>query len=129
MLAGAIAAFLAAFTRVSDSSDDPVVQSGGTSDIVEELLPARGSQVVQQTTVGIDLASGWDGTLLLAGREVPADQLDQVPQLNRITFTPAEGKVLAALPAGRFCVTAVVWESRTGRTAGARNVDWCFEVV
>jgi hypothetical protein len=129
MLTVAFGALVLAYQRVSDDDGDPIVRSGGTSAFVEALLPARDSQVVQQTTVGIDLASGWDGTLVVDGREVPDDQLVRRPSLNRVEFTPGEGRVVAALPAGRQCVRAIVWETRVGRGGGSRDVRWCFEVV
>jgi hypothetical protein len=128
VLTAAIGGLVLAYMGLSESDSDGIVRSGGTSDFVEELLPAEGSQVVQQTPIGIDLASGWEGTLVVDGREIPPDQLNRRPALNRIEFTPGEGKVLASLPGGRVCVTAIVWETRAGRS-GARNVNWCFDVV
>jgi hypothetical protein len=129
MLTVAFGALVLAYQRVSDDDGDPIVRSGGTDAFVEALLPARDSQVVQQTTVGIDLASGWDGTLVVDGREIPPDQLVRRPELNRVEFTPGEGKMVSALPAGRQCVQAIVWETRVGRAGGSRDVRWCFDVV
>ena len=122
-----------AYLRASDARNDSITSTGGTSEIVEELIPPRGSQALQQATVGIDLASGWQGALRIDGKEIPEDQLsgasgaDQA--LNRIEFTPGSGKVIETLPPGQLCVQAVVWEPSAGREAGTRTVSWCFEVV
>jgi hypothetical protein len=128
MAAGAVLALTLAYVGIGDDGD-AIVQSGGTNDVVEELIPARSSQAVAQTTVGIDLTQGWEGTLVIDGQEIPPDQLASDTGLNRVEFTPGEGKALSALPPGQVCVQAIVWETRTGRTDDARTVGWCFEVV
>jgi hypothetical protein len=128
MAAGAVVALTLAYMGMGDDGD-AIVQSGGTADVVEELMPARGSQVVAQSTVGIDLTEGWEGTLLIDGQEIPPDEMANDTGLNRVEFTPGDGKVLSALPSGPVCVQAVVWETRTGRTDSSRTVGWCFEVV
>jgi hypothetical protein len=127
MAAGSVVALALAYTGVGDD-DDSIVQSGGNSDMVEELIPARNSQVLQQDTVGIDLTEGWEGSLVIEGQEIPADQL-AVRAPNRVEFTPGDGKVMTTLPTGHVCVQAIVWETRTGRTDDARTVGWCFEVL
>jgi hypothetical protein len=127
MAAGSVVALSLAYVRVGDD-DDGIVQSGGNSDMVEELIPARNSQVLQQTTVGIDLTTGWDGSLVIEGQEIPAEQV-AVRAPDRLEFTPGDGKVISTLPTGHVCVQAIVWETRTGRTDDARTVGWCFEVL
>jgi hypothetical protein len=129
VLAVAVAAFVAAYVLQSDSEDDDIVRSGGTQEFVEQLLPDSGTQAVQQSTVGIDLAPGWEGRLVVDGREIPESQLNIRAALNRVEFAPGEGRVFTELPSGRVCVRAIVWETRIGRAEGARDVSWCFEVV
>jgi hypothetical protein len=114
VLALAIAAFVAA--------------NQATNETVEQRIPAPGSQVPQQSTVGIDLLSGWEGTLQLNDVEIPMDQLKLTPELARIEFTPGDGKVVEELQAGLNCVKAVVWPIPEGRDA-ARQIPWCFTVV
>lgn len=126
----AIGTFALAYLLESDASDDDgIARSGGTDAFVEQLLPAEQSQAVQQATVGIDLAAGWEGTLVVDGRQIPPDQLNVRSALNRVEFTPGEGKVFSSLPSGRLCVRAIVWETRVGQADGARDVNWCFDVV
>jgi hypothetical protein len=131
VLAVAVAAFAGAYLSTSADDDDEVGRSGGSSgagEIVEARIPAPNTQVPQQSTVGIDLAAGWDGTLQLEGAEIPVDELTRIPELARIEFTPAEGKAVEELRAGLNCVTAVVWPIAEGRDA-SREIAWCFEVV
>jgi hypothetical protein len=130
MLAVAVAAFVGA-VLASTSGDDneaPILSAGG-EDVVESLIPARDSQVPQQTTVGIDLLVGWVGTLVVNGTEVPEDQLDVTPELALIQFTPGDGRAVEQLRGGRNCVEAIVWPLSEGRESGERRVSWCFTVV
>jgi hypothetical protein len=129
VLAAAIALFSAAYLVATEDDDDPSRASSGSRAFVEDLLPPEDSQVVQQSTVGIDLATGWQGVLRLNGEEVPDDQLTQNQALNLVQFTPGSGKVLERLPIGRMCVQALVWRSAAGRGNGERTVSWCFEVI
>jgi hypothetical protein len=128
LVTAAVAAFVAAYLSAREGGNDPILSAGGAGEIVEALIPRRDTQVPQQTTVGIDLVTGWEGTLVLNGTEIPKDQLTLTPELGLIQFTPAKGKAVEELRAGRNCVTAIVWPIAQGREA-ARNIPWCFEVV
>jgi hypothetical protein len=114
---------------VATDDDDALSGSGGTREFVEALIPPENSQILQQSTVGIDLAPGWQGVLRLGGQEIPEDQLTVTEALNQVTFTPGPGKVMESLAPGRLCVQALVWRSAAGRDGSERSVHWCFEVV
>ena len=128
VLAVAAAAFVLAFLAFQDGNEDPVLQ-GGDSAIVEALIPRRDAQVPQQSSVGIDLATGWEGTLLVNGVEIPVDQLTLTPELGLIEFTPGEGKAVAELESGQNCVSALIWRIQDGRGVADRTIPWCFDVV
>jgi hypothetical protein len=130
VLALAISAFVAAYLVTSGEGDSGSATSGNAvgDDIVEQRIPAPNSQVPQQSTVGIDLVSGWEGTLQLNNVEIPKDQLTLTPELSRIEFRPGDGKVVEELRAGLNCVNAIVWPIPEGRDA-ARQIPWCFTVV
>jgi hypothetical protein len=130
VLALAVGAFVAAYIATSDEGDDELGTSGdvASNELVEQRIPAPNSQVPQQSTVGIDLLSGWEGTLQLNDVEIPLDQLMLTPELARIEFTPGDGKVVEELQAGLNCVNAIVWPIAEGRDA-ARQIPWCFTVV
>ncbi|MGH9212321.1 MAG: hypothetical protein ACRD2C_16810 [Acidimicrobiales bacterium] len=114
---------------LATEDDEPGSGSGATSEFVEALLPPENSQVVQQSTVGIDLEPGWQGVLRLGGQDIPEDQLAVSASLNQVTFTPGPGQVLESLTPGRLCAQALVWRSASGRGNGERTVHWCFEVI
>jgi hypothetical protein len=127
VLAAAIAAFVLAYLSFQEGEDDPMLTTG-TSEIVETLIPRRNSQVPQQASVGIDLVSGWTGTLLVNGVEIPQDELTLTPELALIEFSPGDGRAVEELATGRNCVTAVVWPIAQGR-GSAEQIPWCFDVV
>lgn len=123
----AIAAFAVAALSVDEDGD---AVPSGSADFVEALIPAEDSQIPSQATVGIDLAAGWEGTLVIDGVEIPEDQLNtERRDLYRVEFTPGEGKVYESLPTGPQCVTARVWEISVGRADSTENITWCFEVI
>ena len=121
----AAAALVAAYMT---TNTDEGSGSGTDGSYVERLLPERDTQLVQQGTVGIDLAPGWEGTLTVDGVAIPEDQLDVTPSLNLVQFTPGDGKALEALRVGNICAQARAWESATGPD-DARTVTWCFDVI
>ena len=98
-----------------------------SSQAVVELLPARGDEVLPQTTVGVILAPGWRGTLISVGStRIPLDQQRIEPALNSVLFRPGKGQVLERLPAQDVCAEVQYWEVQTpDRTS---TVDWCFRV-
>lgn len=118
---GFVAAYLA--TESTDDSD-----TSGVDSFVEQLIPGRDTQLLQQGTVGIDLAAGWEARLVIDGVAVPEDELNVVDSLNLTEFTPGPDKVMDALPVGTVCATATVWKASTG-PEDSRQVTWCFEVI
>ena len=125
----AVAALLIfiAFTSLGDD-EDPVL-SEGDQQVVENLIPRRDTQVPQQSSVGIDLVTGWAGALTINGVEIPEDELTTTPEIGLIMYTPAEGKAVEELQAGQNCITATIWRISDGRGVNDRSIPWCFEVV
>jgi uncharacterized protein (UPF0333 family) len=129
VLVAVAGAFTLAYQRTT-GDDGSITRSGGTAEFVDELLPAQGSRVLQQATVSIRLTPGWNATLdEIAGRSIPPDQLRVRSDINTVEFTPGPDKAWDALPAGRVCADASVWEIARGREAGTRSVTWCFDVL
>ena len=125
-LAGAV--FAVAFIAFDSGDEDPVLQ-GGDAAVVETLIPRRNAQVPQQTTIGIDLVTGWDAVLVVDGVEIPEDQLSRTPEIGLVEFTPGEARAVEELDPGQNCVTAVIWSLEDGRGVADRTIPWCFEVV
>lgn len=101
-----------------------------TDEAVEQLVPADGSPVaVRQAEVGIDLAPGWTGVLVVNGREIPEDQLRRVEAQNQVFFQPGQGKEIEAFQAGTIFVTAEIWRTTSETREDARSVTWSFGVA
>ena len=94
---------------------------------VHVVYPSPGSLEVRQTTIFYELGSEYDGTLRVGGVEIPMDQLDVIEGLNRISFTPGDGKEIEALEPGLQRATAVYWPRSEGRRA-ALTYTWRFNV-
>ena len=127
-LVAAVAALVVGVQATQTDSDRPVVVNG-RADAVEHLYPRNGAEVLRQVEIGIDLAPGYDGRLVVNGSEVPEDELRLVPEQNQVFFLPGPGKVLETLPPGTTCVTAIVWRSSEGRGVDDLGVQWCFDVT
>ena len=125
LVAGAVVALIVA-VRATDTGED----AAPASDVVEQLVPEAGAEVLRQAELGIDLAPGYDGTILLNGVEIPAEDQRRVPEQNQVFFTPGEGKAVERLLAGPNCATALVWKTADGRgTSRDRSFNWCFEAT
>ncbi len=124
----AAGAMLAAVLATDTDEDTPPTQSGSRT-VVEHLIPRNGAEVLRQAELGVDLAPGYEGTLIVNGTEIPSDQLRLVPEQHQVFFTPGEGKVIEELPAGRTCVVALAWRSAVGRGPDDERTRWCFDVT
>jgi hypothetical protein len=95
---------------------------------IDRLIPDPDAKILQQDTVGIDLASGYTATLTLNGTPIPDDQLTIVPQLNQVTFTPGPDKDTQLVPAQQNCLVATYWQLSTGPSQ-SNTQTWCFSVL
>jgi hypothetical protein len=121
---------LYAGVRATDTGDADPVTVSGRPDVVERTIPGAGDEVVRQAELGIDLAPGYEGALLVNGVEIPTDELRVVDEQNQVFFTPGEGKAIEQLRAGPNCAEAVVWKASVGRgTADDHSFSWCFEAL
>jgi len=126
LLVAALGAIYAGVRATDTGHGDPVAVPGG-SDIVERLIPQEGDEVIRQAELGIDLAPGYEGALVINGVPIPGEELRLVPEQNQVYFTPGDGKAVERLQAGPNCATAQVWKSSQGRgTADDRSYTWCF---
>lgn len=95
---------------------------------IERFIPTEGDKIFQQGPVGVDLATGYDGTLALNGTAIPDDQLDKTPALNLVQFTPGPDKDVEQYDQGQNCVVATYWLLSDGPGAGTSR-SWCFSVL
>lgn len=122
------AALVVAVWATRTDEDEPAVVNG-RAEVVEQVYPRDGAEVLRQVEIGIDLAPGHEGRLYVNGEAIPEDDLRLVPEQNQVFFLPGPGKALETLPSGTSCVTAVVWRSAEGRGADDSSVQWCFDVT
>jgi hypothetical protein len=118
-----IVALAIAGLTLSGSDDD--VSPGGA---IEQLIPARDSQILQQEAVGVQLGAGYDASLAINGTAIPDLQLDKTPGLNLVLFQPGPDKAFEQLPPGQNCVVVTSWRVETGRDDSSR-FSWCFTVL
>ncbi len=119
---------IVATVRLATTGNDDT--SSNAPDFVERLVPTSGSEVLTQSGIGIDVATGYDGYLILNGVEIrtPEDGLSRDVGSGRIEFTPGEGKVVTELLTGRNCVLAIVWRQSEG-PGQSEPVSWCFDAT
>ncbi len=97
---------------------------------VDRLIPASGSDVLRQASVGIDVAAGYDGYLIVNNKVIrtAADGLVKDLGTGLIQFTPAPGRKVEQLEAQQNCVQAMVWKQSEGEKT-AKPVVWCFNAT
>jgi hypothetical protein len=94
---------------------------------IERFIPTEGDKIFQQSSVGLDLEAGFDGTLALNGTPIPEDQLEKTPALNLVLFTPGPDKEVEQYDQGQNCVVATFWPSSDPAAVTSRS--WCFSVL
>lgn len=117
---------LYAGVRATETDDGTAVSR---PDVVEQIIPRRDAEALQQTEIGIDLAAGYEGALILNGTPIPTGELRLVPEQNQVFFAPGPDRTFEVLPPGQNCVTAVVWKSEDGPSTADLRIDWCFDVT
>ena len=111
------------FIAFATSEDEPVPPARDRA--IRRVFPDDGTVAIRQDSIGIELAFGYSGVLQIDRTEIPDDQLNRIAGINRLSFTPGEGKEITALSPGRHCATALFWP--TGETRDdARRYSWCF---
>ena len=122
------AALVVAVQATQTDEERPAVVNG-RADVVEHVYPRNGAEVLRQVEIGIDLAPGHEGRLVVNGEAIPEEDLRLVPEQNQVFFLPGPGKALETLPSGTTCVVATVWRSAEGRGVDDLSVQWCFDVT
>jgi hypothetical protein len=114
--------------RATQTGEDTTA-AGGRQDVVEQLIPRDGAEVLQQAEIGIDLTRGYEGALQINGVEIPVEELRVVPEQSQVFFAPGPDRVFESLPSGTTCATAVVWQQANGRGVDDLTFTWCFDVT
>lgn len=121
LLGLAFAGFFYAFTRETDNQQPALRDTA-----VRHVEPAPGDRVLRQSVIAVDLAPGYTGVLSIDDRRIPEDQTERILGLNRVAFTPGEGKDIKELEPGPHKVTVELWDT-TIPDAPHRTYSWNFE--
>lgn len=139
VLAVAISLLVIAGLSTAEGEDPGLAVTGGDGEAVtaantgvERTFPRDGAEVLGQERIGIDLAPGWTGELVLVkeGGEavtLPEDEL-QRDDLNQITYQPGPDATVERL-SGDYCLAATIWDQARGREASQRVETWCFSAT
>lgn len=127
-------------------------ESGADDDFpsaIESVSPVPGAvQVLAQSQVVVDLATGYEGRLVIDSREFDTIRLDEIgsadvepgaqvdvppgvvfePGNSTLTFTPGEGAPIERFAPGTHAVSVIYWKIEEGPRA-ARSYGWSFEVI
>lgn len=113
--------------------------------VIVNQAPLPGSIVLYQSELGVELAPGYDGRLVVNGVEVPEDELQGAvdpstlsPEdlarygirpngRNRLFFNPGPGKAIDELPQGVNSVTVYYHRDRQP-DVDTGSVTWSFSV-
>lgn len=116
-------------------------------DQIERIEPVSGAtQTPAQTSVFVDLVSGYEGVLVVDGLELetvnlndlrdptkPGQQITLPPTTvyesgnATLTFDPSPDSTITTFTQGRHVVQVIYWETVEGR-GSARSYTWSFEV-
>ncbi|MEQ1872920.1 MAG: hypothetical protein ABL953_04255 [Ilumatobacteraceae bacterium] len=116
-------------------------------DQIERIEPVSGAtQTPAQTSVFVDLVSGYEGVLVIDGLELetvnlndlrdptkPGQQITLPPTTvyesgnATLTFDPSPESTITTFTQGRHVVQVIYWETVEGR-GSARSYSWSFEV-
>lgn len=122
MIGAAVLAIVAAATLRTGNNTLAV------DDVIEEVVPNDGDEVLAQNPVGIDLIAGYRADLTINGVDIPESQLRRVDALNQVSFQPDAGKAIEALRADVNCATATYWPLDQGEAASS-SYTWCFNAT
>lgn len=119
-------------------------------DAIEDLVPVENAvQVVQQSSVIVDLQFGYEAVLIIDGIELETSRIGEStedlepgqqqttdprtavfdPGNARISFQPTEGAPIESFSQGLHTAQVIYWRIEDGRDNGARSYRWTFNVV
>jgi hypothetical protein len=89
------------------------------------VFPVSGTVALRQEAIGAELEFGYEGRIRIDRIDIPDDQLDVIQGINRVSFTPGEGKEISTLDEGRHCVSVFFWPTSSGDASPSQHT-WCF---
>jgi hypothetical protein len=113
---------------------------------VRQLIPSPSAIERRQTQVGVRLVEGFQGRLIIDGKEIPDDQvyasldpntgaggntgvLSDNTLRNDVLFTPGPNKEFEIFSPGEHCAVAIFWRSVDGPDVNPQRQEWCFKLA
>jgi hypothetical protein len=118
-------------------------------ELIEQLDPVPDSvQVLSQSNIFVDLATGYTGVLVIDGLEIetinvdelrsveikPGEQIDLPPVTifepgnSTLTFSPSDNAAISEFTEGLHRATVIYWRVEDGRQR-SRSFTWTFNVI
>jgi hypothetical protein len=132
-----------AFTSARTGDDTPHIDNPA----IQALIPNPGDLVLRQSQVGIDLAPGYTGQLVIDSQALPTQTVvaaqpppgQTVAPILNVRFDPGDntllyqpqdvqGAPIREFAAGKHTITARFWKLDEGEGA-AQQYTWSFQVV
>jgi|SRR5947209_8138526 len=107
-------------------SSSPRAPEEKTGNAVVRVMPPDGDLDLRQVQVGVTLAAGYSGNLLVDGIQVPEDEVHRVPALYQITLVPKPGGQFNLGP-GRHCASINYWPI-ANPSQTRLSPPWCFSL-
>ncbi len=103
----------------------------GPEDIaIEKLTPPPGSETVPgQTPIIVDMAFGYDIVLMIDGKVVPKEQIDEIDSLGQFTFAPGPGRFTERFTNGQHIAQVIYWPKTGDKDRDSLIYQWAFGVV
>ncbi len=137
-----VALFIIGFAITTTGDPEQPIVAGNPA--VEELIPAPGAEVLQQSQVGIDLVAGYSAQLFINGTPIPPDEVNVLrdvedPQvsaeqaaafdstINRFVYQPLAGRAVPELVGNENCAVAEFWP--LSDPDSIQRVEWCFTAL
>ena len=141
--AGALALIVLGFASAKTGKQAVTI----TDPAVERLIPKPDDLVLRQSQVGVDLAPGYRGYLVIDGQVIPTydvqaanvtpGQNTNVGQpldarydsgQNTVLYSPQVGATIEAFSPGPHTISAFFWRDGVDSRDQARHITWTFRV-
>ena len=142
LMIGALALGLAFVVYTIQRSPESASNGHTSADpAILQQVPAPGSHVLQQTSIGVELTAGYDGRISVNGTAIPEDEMDGAAppgspaydprygvrpnNKQHVFFTAGPGKVISKFPTAKVQVSVRYWQIVHGESS-ERFVNWSF---
>jgi len=143
LAAGALALIVLGFASAKTGKQAVTI----TDPAVERLIPKPGDLILRQSQVGVDLAPGYRGYLVIDGQVIPTYDV-QAPNVspgqntnvgqpvdarydpgqNTVLYAPQVGATIEAFSPGPHTISAFFWRDGVDTRDQARHLTWTFSV-